>query len=80
MKEHKLKTWVEYFQLCKTGQKSFEVRKNDRDYKVGDTIILEEWDNEKQTYTGEKLTMAVGYILHGGQFGIEKGYCVMQIF
>lgn len=79
MKTHKLKTWTEYFQAMRFGIKRFEVRKNDRDFQVGDFLYFEEWLPETKEYTGEKIVVEVAYILHGGQFGIEEGYCVMSI-
>lgn len=74
---HKLKTETAYYQAVDRGEKLFEVRKNDRDFKVGDLLYLQETVNG--VYTGRELTMVVTYILPGGQFGIEEGYCVMQI-
>ena len=38
--EHILKIWPEYFILIASGEKNFELRKNDRNYKAGDTLIL----------------------------------------
>lgn len=76
---HELKIWVEFFQRVFTGQKKFEVRKNDRHFMVNDTLHLKEWDNIKNDYTGRELFCKVTYILQGGQFGIEEGYCVMGI-
>jgi len=79
MKVHELKCWCKYFERIFYNQKTFEVRKNDRDFMVGDFIHLREWDNDKQEYTGRELTLIITYILEGGQFGIEEGYCVMSI-
>ena len=79
MNHHELKTWSEYFIAILSGEKKFEVRKNDRDYKVGDTLILKEWDNFIEHYTGATLEVKVKYILYGAKFGIEEGYCVMSI-
>lgn len=78
---HELKTWTEYFDKIISGEKKFEVRKNDRNFKVGDTLILKEWVNHGMAgyYTGEEHTVSVSYILQGGQFGIEKDYIVMSI-
>lgn len=73
---HALKTWPQYFQ---DRGKSFEVRKYDRPFKVGETLLLQEWDNETKQYTGDELKVQITYILHGGQFGIEEGYVVMGI-
>lgn len=81
MKEriHELKTWKEYYNEVFMCHKTFEVRKNDRDFKKGDILTLREWDNDKQEYTGRMLSRRVVYILHGGQFGIEEGFVVMAI-
>lgn len=42
MKTHQVKIWDVYFQDIITGVKPFEFRKNDRDYHVGDIVLLEE--------------------------------------
>lgn len=44
---HHLKTMPEYFQAVIEGRKPFEVRKNDRGFKVGDRVILEEFEGYK---------------------------------
>lgn len=79
MKEHKLKTWIPYYQEVKNGNKTFEIRKNDRDFEVGDILILEEWNHDTQTYTGNFIYKKVKYITQGGKFGIEEGYVVMSL-
>lgn len=78
-KEHKLKTWKPYFNEVRKGNKTFEVRKNDRDFKNGDLLCLEEYIPEGDYYTGEQLWCKVTYILQGGNFGIEKGFVVLGI-
>ena len=44
--EHELKTHPKYLQRVASGQKPFEIRKNDRDFQVGDRVILKEYDPE----------------------------------
>ena len=76
---HELKTWKGYFEAVYMGNKTFEVRKNDRDFKEGDILILKEWDNFSKTFTGRKLARNVTYVFEGGSFGLEKGFVVMAI-
>lgn len=76
---HVLKTWDEFMQDIALRNKTFEVRKNDRNYEVGDILILQGFDKDKKAYTDKQITAKVTYILHGGQFGVEEGYCVMGI-
>jgi Domain of unknown function (DUF3850) len=85
---HHLKTWPEYFGRVKNGDKPFEIRKNDRDYKVGDELLLQEFvpegyyaeDAKQEPYfTGQVCHRKITYILNGGQFGIEKGYVALGL-
>lgn len=76
-KTHELKTWPEYFNAIAKGEKTFEVRKNDRDFQVNDILVLQEYDPMTKKYTGVELTFRVGYILYG--MGVEGGYCVMAL-
>ncbi|MBM3120389.1 MAG: DUF3850 domain-containing protein [Chloroflexi bacterium] len=75
---HELKTETEYYQAVERGDKSFEVRKNDRDFKIFDMVILHEVVHGIPT--GRKLDpMEIVYILPGGIYGIAPDYCVMQL-
>jgi ASC-1-like (ASCH) protein len=76
---HELKTWNEYFEEVFMGHKTFEVRKADRPFAKGDTLILKEWNPKTEQYTGREMARGVSYVLEGGQFGVEKGFVVMAI-
>lgn len=76
---HKIKIWDEFVLDVVSGKMPFEVRLNDRNYKQGDTLIMEGWDNSIHDYSGKMIEAYVTYVLHGGVFGIEKGYVVMGI-
>jgi ASC-1-like (ASCH) protein len=65
--DHLLKTWPEYFQAVKDGLKTFEIRVNDREFKVGDVVKLVEYDNETDTLTGDSLYVKITYITDFGQ-------------
>ncbi len=80
-KFHKVKCWSEFFQMKWDGKKDWELRKNDRNYKVGDFLIQEEGDVQHDDFvrTGRVLTEQITYILKDQpQFGLEKGYCIMS--
>jgi ParB family chromosome partitioning protein len=76
-KNHHLKTEKPYYDDILDGVKDFELRKNDRDYRVGDLIWLEEViDGIK---TGRQMSpMKVKYIFHGGRYGLKNGYCILS--
>ncbi len=80
---HYLKTQPQFFFAVRRGDKNFEVRKDDRAYQAGDTLVLEYFDhkrppNQPQDYY-EPVTRTVTFVLPGGQFGIEVGYVVMGL-
>lgn len=56
---HSLKVLPKYFEAILIGDKTFEIRKNDRNYQVGDKLILKEWNGEK--YTGNILKKEITY-------------------
>jgi hypothetical protein len=73
-----LKTWPEYFQAVKARTKPFEVRKDDRNFQVGDGLWLREWDPAAKSYTGESVTVWVTYKL-ADYPALVPGYCVLGI-
>jgi len=75
---HELKIWPEYYKAVRDGRKTFEIRKNDRNFKVGDHLTLKEYDPETANYTGEELTVSVSYIMDNQPF-VPEGFVVMSI-
>jgi hypothetical protein len=76
---HALKTWPAPFEAMRVGRKTFEYRLNDRDFQVGDCLVLQEYNPETDSLTRECLSVRVVYIAAGGQFGIPPKYCVMSV-
>lgn len=92
MKLHELKIKHEYLLAITTGFKTFELRKNDRDYRVGDLIHFIEIKNriiavneigktkEIETYIDTNILYEITYILKDvPQYGLDKDYCILGI-
>jgi len=74
---HYLKTETKYFQAVERGEKKFELRKNDRNFKVGDMVYLQETVNGVRT--GRDLSsLEIQYILYGGEYGLPEDYCIFN--
>ncbi len=82
---HELKTDSEVFQAVVDGRKTFEIRFNDRDFKVGDELVLLETihtgEQMKQgkplLYSGNELHKTVSYVLSG--YGLQDGWVILGI-
>lgn len=69
-KIHELKTWPDYFAPIKSGIKTFDVRRTrDRDFQLGDQLVLREWDDRTREYSGDEVHCRIIYILQGVGFG-----------
>ncbi len=76
---HAVKIWPQYFDDVDSGVKPFEVRFDDRGYRVGDLLKLREFSPVIEKYTGRVTVKEITYILLGGDFGIMHGYVVMGL-
>lgn len=88
---HKLKTWPQYWDAVASGDKTFEVRRDDRGFQKGDEVELlkcsEKWrfgdyaiDMDIVTQKPKHvLRKRITYVLTGGQFGIEPGFVVLGL-
>ena len=59
---HELKTLPYYFALVKSGQKTFEIRHNDRQFNQGDYVRLREYDPLFRGYSGRNLLFKIGFV------------------
>lgn len=70
MTEHVLKTWPDSFYAVEEGLKHFEWRRNDRNYAVGDTLVLRLYDPSFHHYNGRPP--AVDYGTSSGDYIIAE--------
>ena len=73
---HDLKISPKDYRDIESNGKRFEVRFNDRDFKVGDILNLCEWAGGE--YTGRKIICEVRYILDNPDY-CKEGYVIIQI-
>ena len=74
-----LRTWPGYFRSIWRGQKRAEIRKNDRNFQVGDRVLLIEWDpaTGNQPFPHRDALVEITHMTHdAGIPGVETGYCV----
>lgn len=74
---HQLKEATIYFEDVTSGRKTFEVRKNDRNFKVGDFLGLNEL-NPEGIETGRFALFRVTYILDNPKY-CKEGYVILGI-
>lgn len=85
MKRHNLKILPQYFENQISGQKTFEIRKHDKNFRIGDEIRLNEIDAELgKPYkpTGRACIVEITDILHSSYDapfeGLETGYSILS--
>lgn len=92
MKLHELKILHEYLIDVSIGKKTFELRKNDRDYQVGDLIrfidVREDdytankniYKNQIEPNIDENTLYRITYVLKDVEkYGLNKDYCILAI-
>jgi len=90
MAHHELKTNPDVFQLSFEGKKNYEIRWNDRNFQVGDTLTLKETaysykemtdieDPKPLVYTGRELKETVNHVFTGEKYGIILGMAILNL-
>lgn len=77
-----LKTWPKFFDAVSKGTKTFELRRDDRSYAVGDIVDLREWDPETEQYTGRAAIRDVVYVLRASDItmpGLLPGFVILGL-
>lgn len=75
--EHELKIHPRYLDDVISGRKTFEIRRDDRGYQIGDTLVLKGWDGI--SYSGKAVRAQVTYMIDDRFTGLMPGYAVMGI-
>jgi hypothetical protein len=73
MNKHILKIKKEYADAYLHGLKDWELRRDDRNFEVGDCLSFTVIE------TNFKYELFIKYILHGPCYGLESGFCIMTV-
>ncbi len=87
MREHELKTDPEAFVAVRLGKKTYEIRKDDRDFKFGDELRLRETvhtgaemaQGQPLVYTGREVQACITHVLRGPVYGLMEGWVILSI-
>lgn len=87
LREHVLKTDPAVFQAVIDGRKTFEIRYNDRDFRVGDALLLRETkytgaamrEGFPLEYTGREHRATVSHVLLGPIYGLAEGWAILSL-
>lgn len=81
MTEHELKHWSSSLHIIASRQKKHDVRKNDRCFRVGDTVKYRVYNLINEEYTGKALRAKITHVEGGGMSlsGLDPSYCILSI-
>ncbi len=74
-KTHYIKILPEYFEKVIKGNKKAELRRNDRDYKIGDKVILKEYS--EGSYTGRYAKVKITHLIESFE-GLDPDFVVFS--
>lgn len=84
--EHQVKSWPHLFVATLSGKKKHELRRSsDRDYRVGDFLLLQEFDPVAQCYSGRELRVIITYITSAefpcalSESALNHDFCILSI-
>lgn len=85
MKTHVAKSWPRFFTQVLAGIRMHELRRNDRDYQVGDRIELREYNPESGAFTGRMCTVEVTSMTSAqepcavSEEALHRDFCILSV-
>lgn len=87
---HSLKAWPVYFNEVLRGEKNHELRRDDRDFRAGDRILLNEWVPDKvriapRGYTGRVVRGTITRVTRPADLAevspgaLGDGYAILDV-
>lgn len=79
MAHHNLKAHPDSFELLALRVSGVQLRKNDRDFRVGDTCTFYEWDPVRERYTGQTVPNVPVTTMLDKHDGLTPGWCLIVL-
>src|SRR4051812_10711464 len=83
---HELKCWPKFFAAIARGEKRHDLRRaTDRDFLPGDRLLLQEFDPDRNAYTGRTQRVTVTYITSAempcalSEQALNPDFCILSI-
>jgi hypothetical protein len=83
---HELKCWPKFFTAIVQGDKRHDLRRaTDRDFQIGDRLLLREFDPALGAYTGRTQHVAVTYVTSAempcalSEQALHPDFCILSI-
>jgi hypothetical protein len=84
-KNHLVKSWPEFFEPISQGIRTHDLRRNDREYNIGDILILREFESKSQRYTGRECEVEITSMTSFAQpcavsgEALNADFCILSI-
>ena len=82
---HELKSWPRFFRPIVAGERTHELRRNDRDFRIGDRLRLREYDPDSETYTGSSCEAVITAMTSHelpcavSDQGLHEDFCILSV-
>ena len=82
---HVVKSWPTFFSAIVEGSRTHELRRDDRDFRVGDLIELHEYEFDIARYTGRTCLVGITSITSASEpcavseVALHKDFCILSV-
>lgn len=85
MKTHVVKSWPQFFAQIATRRRTHELRRNDRNYRIGDFLELREYEPGSDAYTGRVCKVEITSVTSAqepcaaSEEALHRDFCILSI-
>lgn len=85
MTVHILKSWPKFFNPIATGERMHELRRDDRSYRVGDQLLLKEFEPISAVFSGRECLVKITSLTSAdepcavSEEALHPGFCILSV-